>query len=143
MKRCLLISFFNSHNIGDRLIAHSLTQRYQSYYKVVKCSFEGSLDIWSEAKYQYSIKDILKKVYGNGLSLIHNIFPQNSNKEVILDQSVKHEIEKCDIVFIGGGNMLMYNYYHVFKSYIEYARSCEKQVFAVDIGVGPFSNEKE
>lgn len=143
MKRCLLISFFNSHNIGDRLIAHSLTQRYQSYYKVVRCSFEGSLDIWSEAKYQYSSKDVLKRVYGNCLSFIYNIFPQNSSKEVILDRSIKHEIEKCDIVFIGGGNMLMYDYYHVFKSYIEYARLFEKKVFAVDIGVGPFSNEEE
>lgn len=143
MKKCLLISFFNSHNIGDRLIALSLTNRYQSFYKVIKCSFEGSLDIWPENSYRYGIKDEVKRVYGNCLSFLQKLYHRSRKEDVSLDQSIMYEIETCDVVYIGGGNMLMYDYYLMFKSYLEYAKECEKPVFAVDIGVGPFSNENE
>lgn len=39
--------------------------------------------------------------------------------------------------------MLMYNNYLRFQSYLEHAKKCEKPVFAVDLGIGPFKNEDE
>ena len=143
MKRCLLISFFNSHNIGDRLIALSLTNRYKYFYEIIKCSFEGTLEIWPENSYRYGIKDEVKRVYGKFLLFLRKTHRGSKKQEVTLDQSIMHEIEMCDVVYIGGGNMLMYDYYIMFKRYLEYAKECEKPVFAVDIGVGPFSSENE
>ena len=143
MKNCLLISFFNSHNIGDRLIALSLTNRYECFYKVTKCSFEGTLDIWPENSYCYGFKDEVKRVYGKCLSFFKKKYHRSGKREFTIDQSIMREIERCDVIYIGGGNMLMYDYYLVFKSYLEYAKECKKPVFAVDIGVGPFLNENE
>ena len=80
MKKCLIISFFNSHNIGDRIIALSLANRYQKHFNVVKCSFEGTLNIWPEDKYNYGIKDDLKIIYGSCFTKLHKVFLKKKNK---------------------------------------------------------------
>lgn len=143
MKKCLIISFFNSHNIGDRIIALSLANRYQKHFNVVKCSFEGTLNIWPEDKYNYGIKDDLKIIYGSCFTKLHKVFLKKKNKEIVLDDTIKREIENCDFLCIGGGNMLMYDYYRMFYSYVNYAKKCNKNVLAVDVGVGPFSSKEQ
>lgn len=143
MKKCLLISFFNSHNIGDRLISFCLAKRYEHFYKVIKCSFEGSIEIWPESAYHYGIRDKVKRMYGCCVSYFQKQCHKSPQKEIMLDPSIMHEIKMCDVIYMGGGNMLMYDYYHMFKRYLDYAKKCKKPVFGVDIGVGPFSDENQ
>ena len=147
MYKCILVSYFNSNNIGDTLIANTLYKDVVSCgYEVYKCSYEGSFIIQEH---------IGGKTGGNSAlllvkSLIHNLLSfkyVNKMYNIIIKKlfwiEFTRRIKKCDVFIIGGGNMIMdlspeTNAASHFRQYIDIAKKNQKMVIVLAIGIGPF-----
>lgn len=152
--KCLLISFFNSHNLGDCMIAESLYNNVSKYYETEKYSYSGKSDIItdinninktnSNQKYSYrkKIYPILKKYK---IDFLVSFLRKRDNKEI---KSLRKKVEEVDLIVIGGGNMIFdieetSNSAKKFNDIVSLAKEKNKTVFAIALGIGPFQNEKQ
>lgn len=136
MVNSILVSFFNSNNIGDLLISHKLVEDIERIgYSVKPCSYEGSFNIKGKIepqKVDLSIFDKLKNRYLNFTFWLE----------------FKEDLKHTDVLILGGGNMIMdidensKSGQH-FNKYIKIAKKLNKKVVVLSIGVGPFKNEKQ
>ena len=136
MAQCVFVSFFNSNNIGDRLIADMLTASLEKNgLKVQKASYEGSFSITH------------KKLIRDGDTLVYylNRFIKKLNNIIFWIQYDK-KIKEVDLLVVGGGNMIMdlsidSKAWYFFERYIKIARKHKKKVVILSIGIGPFQSK--
>ena len=136
MVNSILVSFFNSNNIGDLLISQKLVEDIERIGYIVKpCSYEGSFKIEGKVephKVDLSIFDKIKNRYLNFKFWLE--FEEN--------------LKQADVLILGGGNMIMdidensKSGQH-FNKFIKIAKKLNKKVVVLSIGVGPFKNEKQ
>ena len=150
--KCVLISFFNSHNIGDCLIADILYKKLSSRYITEKLSYSGNPNIITNIN---DLKKTNSPLKNDGISsLIHrfvkkypfsgilSLYRKFKQKYVIL-KSLEKKIWKSDVLVIGGGNMIFdtsknSNSAFRFSEYTSIAKKHGKKVFVISIGIGPF-----
>lgn len=141
-KKCILVSFFNSNNIGDILIVEELRKLITNAgYNVIRCSYEGD----------FVIKGYVNVQKKKGISpnkLIKILTRMIGKLRIKLRKSAfrmkfKREVKKCDILVIGGGNMIFdlssksKSAAH-FKRYVDIVKKQKKKVVVLSVGVGPF-----
>ena len=143
--KCVLVSFFNSHNIGDVIIGDMLYEIVIRHCEVEKLSYTGNLIINPLNPKDNSNQVYKKRIYD---FLIRNKF----NKIIDLYyRSVKDDslgvfedkIQGVDSLVIGGGNMIFdldekSNSVKRFDDFIKIAKKHNKNIFAISIGIGPF-----
>lgn len=147
MSKCVLVSYFNSNNIGDILIANLLYKDIVNCgYEVYKCSYEGSFIIhenYDKKTSRNSILDLVNNLVYSILSFkyIDKIYSKIVKK--LFWAEFSRRIKKCDTFIIGGGNMIMdlspkTNAASHFSQYIDIARKNHKKIIVLAIGIGPF-----
>jgi len=112
--KCILISFFNSHNIGDVVISDMLYKLLSKKYKVDRFSYTGGPLVLNNTNNVFvnnsNIKGKLKLIISNALNRIHlgAIIKKYSyiNLKKIYLEEFESKICKNDILVIGGGNMI-------------------------------------
>jgi len=154
--KCILISFFNSYNIGDVVISDMLYKLLSKKYKVDKFSYTGGPLVLNDTNNvsvnNSNIKGKLKLIISNALYRIHlgviiKKYSYINLKKIYLEE-FESKICKNDILVIGGGNMIFdINKYSrsgfKFLKFIELAKKYNKKVFAISIGIGPFATQKQ
>lgn len=140
--RAVLISFFNSGNIGDLLISQILYDSFSRKFVVVSIDFndvvcKGFQD--SQTSNSENVGSDRYKYLKNLYALIRNLLSMKWN-------TVNDEIKKSQFVFIGGGNMIMDLqtvplYTYNFTRYVNIAKKNRKPVFTFSVGVGPLQTK--
>lgn len=153
----VLVSFFNTSNLGDRLISKSLIESVSKYDKnIIPIDFSGNnnfklqTDIRTEEnqvnneKNSTLVKDfIISGIDRIGLGgLLSKRAHENSK---FRNKLYEEEILNADTLIIGGGNMIFdlssnYMWSGIFGYYVNFAKSNNKKIFAISLGIGPFSN---
>lgn len=145
----LLISFFDSNNLGDLLLSKTMYEMLEERGIEVTCiDFCSSREISKEALQLYSsmekhIRNVDKnrsKIKTKYLIPLMAFLKRTRKKRWA---KIENTIATKDFVIIGGGNMLMDydifpNYSYVFSKYIRIAQKYQKQVHVLGIGAGPF-----
>lgn len=153
--RCLLVSFFDSNNLGDILIGECLWELASKNFRVDRFSYSEkqsvnrvSNDI-SEYKnliphsLMYSTKVFLKK-----FALFRHIkFYLYKYRKVNID-SLDTKMKNCDFLLIGGGNMIFdLDKFSLSAKKFDYivslAKRNNKKVFAISLGIGPFKTYQQ
>ncbi|SDP06521.1 polysaccharide pyruvyl transferase family protein [Clostridium gasigenes] len=155
MKEAIIISFFDSENIGDIILSEKLYQEYKKKIKVKRIDFlTGKL--MNESKKYITINKINENNYNNEKTIKYKLKKNNIISEIVnlkdslktiknIDwSSVEKEIKSTDILIIGGGNMLMglsYDFPMILNKYTKIAKKFNKEIRIVSVGVGPFKNK--
>lgn len=152
--KSVLVSFFNSNNIGDQLIGDFLIKMLNPYFTEIKCvSFSGNLEL--ENKFESSdvknsslvkqrINDVKNSINSNiNLGPLAHFFRKGNNQSF---DYFEKSIDKADVLVIGGGNMIFdLNYNSLsaerFNRFIEITKRKSKKIFVVSIGIGPFKTD--
>lgn len=153
--KCLLVSFFNSHNIGDCIIAESLYNTVSKEYETEKYSYSGDPYTITD------INDIIKTNSKNSNKIKKNVYrlikktkleKLISNYKLIKNKDIFKELEEkmknIDLLVIGGGNMIFDTERNSasakkFDSFITLAKKNNKKIFAIALGIGPFFNSQQ
>lgn len=150
MRKAVLISFFQSSNLGDIILSNKLYEEISLKRDIIRIDFVSGknikstkdiIEIPSEKKINNYIKERIKNVkFVTEIIDIKNTF--KCLKRVNW-KDVSKKIESCDDVIIGGGNMIMglsYDFIFLFYKYILLAKKKNKNINVVCVGVGPFKN---
>lgn len=147
-KKCLLISYFISSNIGDKVISYSLHQMLNEKFFVRTVDYSTlsrsrkELSDVSVDRGIYKIVNQLKRFP----ALLRFLKGVRFYYLGLRDATFLKEIDRCDFVVIGGGNML-YDLTketasgQYFESVINPILHNGKQVHVTSIGFGPFASE--
>jgi len=149
--RCILISFFNSDNIGDVIIANTLYEFMKNICNTERISYNSEPFVYTDINKIFirdkgNIKKIIKIILYR-LIIMCNIekiadyyrkYHKSKN-----ENKVEEKIAESDIVVIGGGNMIFdvdkfSRSASSFKKIIDMAKNHIKKVFVISIGIGPF-----
>lgn len=148
--KCILISFFNSNNIGDILIANQLYNDISACgFEVVKCSYGGNFKIIGHRKKKKSYKKVDSKIKNNIIAVNHlSNKILNKARKLLFWLRFNIRIKECDVLFIGGGNMIMdltvqSKSWLRFKKYVDIAKKYNKRVVVLSIGIGPFQTVEQ
>ncbi|EPI05397.1 polysaccharide pyruvyl transferase [Enterococcus faecalis 13-SD-W-01] len=136
--RILQFGFFDSLNIGDRLIAEEIHKQYLENHEIKALSYLGQpveeLENICVLSRKITKKNKIKKK-------IRILIPYHPNKKI--KKQVKQWIYETDCLVFSGGNLLFdLNKYS--KSYLklkwilELAKQQNKPVIALSVGIGPF-----
>jgi polysaccharide pyruvyl transferase WcaK-like protein len=154
--KCLLVSFFNSGNLGDCLIGESLYSQVSSYFETQRYSYSGSYDVITnindiKATNLNERKNFNGKVYDKlkemNLTLPIVLYRKFKKTDYNLEPLQK-KLSNVDTLVIGGGNMIFdkdrySNSALRFDSFVSLAKEKNKKVFAISIGIGPFQTERQ
>lgn len=143
-KNIILVSFFNSNNLGDKILSSNL-----NYYILNKNINVLKYDFITSLKVEKIDLEIFNNEFGPKLikskliKICKNIY--GSIKHFIsIDFSVfENEIQKCDALIIGGGNMLMglsLDFPLLFYKYVKIAKKYKKNIFLISVGAGPLGS---
>lgn len=134
MKKILLISFFNSTNIGDNAICMALQDRLSSFADVSIMDITGRPIIAPD----HSAPKITNiparyKMYNLRSFLALRKFDRTAYAESL--------IRNADLIMLAGGNMIMdlekFSYFsYLANRYISYARKLNKKTAITFVGVG-------
>lgn len=151
--KCILMSFFNSNNLGDILIGDTLNQIVSKKFNVEKVSYSGSLDeiqdsnVRNKNKKNTSIKlNIIKLFKKNGFGFIVRFYYKHIKKIDI--KMYENKISQVDALIIGGGNMIFdLDKYSSsasrFDKFVSIAKKNGLKIFAISLGIGPFQTKKQ
>lgn len=138
------MSFFNSNNIGDKVIADILLNKLSSQYSVVPCSIEGSFEIRN--RYIGEKLNLFQRALIKASKYFKFRYLTSQYKKFL--KQYKKELKGCSRVFLGGGNLLM-DYSDKTKSYqkvldyISIAADNNVDCFALSVGIGPFYSTEQ
>ncbi|KNZ42529.1 polysaccharide pyruvyl transferase family protein [Acetobacterium bakii] len=149
--KCLLISFFNSDNLGDLVISDILYNYVKIKFCTVKMSYGSNPFGFSDINGMDNVRGIKKKqIFKNNLYILILICRlekilewYRGNHKNELEIQIEEKIVENDIIIIGGGNMIFdvdkfSCSAKTFKTIIDIAKKSDKKVFAISIGIGPF-----
>ncbi|WJE46135.1 polysaccharide pyruvyl transferase family protein [Peribacillus frigoritolerans] len=156
MKKSVLVSFFNSHNLGDCLIADMLYEMVSERFVTKKYSYTGKtpniINNINEINSQKSLKSnikgsiykVLKKYDLNVFIYTYRMLLRGSKSYPEFETI----IHNADILVIGGGNMIFdidkySNSALRFNNLVSIAKKRGIKVFAISIGIGPFATLKQ
>lgn len=143
--KTILISFFNSTNLGDLILSENMC-RLIAYDSTVKCySFPGFA---KKEKLITNLQDSKNRtVCKNRVkSRIIPIYRYLRIRYLQNYRELELDIADADRIIIGGGNMLMDldfipNYIAYFHKLIEISEKYHKKVWVLCVGVGPLQNK--
>lgn len=133
-----LISRFNTNNIGDIVIANTL-KRELSQFGNINC-----ISLFGRPKFHQNVETTIKyKKNRKSNSFLETIL-RNIQKNIFLNWGIK----KGSFVIIGGGNAMVDVKATTlsasrFIPYINAAKKKNCSLAAIDIGIGPFVNDKQ
>ncbi|WP_026672880.1 polysaccharide pyruvyl transferase family protein [Alkalihalobacterium bogoriense] len=164
MKKCVLVSFFNSHNLGDCMIADMLYKKVSEHFITEKYSYSGNPLVFTDIndiggtnttnpqKINTSKRSIFKFFERSHLTILIKLYRMLKRKTSATSYAdFESKIQDADFLVIGGGNMIFdidkhSNSASRFNSFIEIAKKRDIKVFVTSIGIGPFTTwqqEKE
>lgn len=149
--RAVLVTFFNSNNIGDQLIGETLDEMVSEYFEVDKVSYSGSLQVIDDnnsisneiVERKFKFNKLLKN---NILSGISRFYYKKINTPNF--GYYEEKIKNADVLIIGGGNMIfdMEKYTASamrFFQFVKIAKKYNKKIFAISLGIGPFQSKAQ
>ena len=156
MKKLTVLSFFNSSNIGDLLIAECALNIFSEVQNCSFCDISGEridVDQWRKkdlqeqtySSYTGPFEKIKKALLKNNITR-SVIFFYKANRSRI-PKTILKNTEESDVVVYFGGNLVMElcklptSLLVLYRS-IQALKSCGKKVFLCAVGVGPFDNRK-
>ena len=144
MQKVMLFSFFNSNNIGDRVIAEIFFSELNSKYSVIPCSIEGSFEIKNQ--YVPEKLNVCQRIFNKVLQALSIRYLTPRYKRFL--NKYRSEVKSCSHVVFGGGNLLMdysdkSHSYLKLSDYIRVALENNAECYALSIGIGPFYNSKQ
>lgn len=149
--KCLLVSFFNSSNIGDCLIADTLYNMASQKFETKKYSYSGNPNIITDINdivgTNFPVTTNMKGKIYNSIKKTKLTLPISIYRKFKSSNEMKGDFEKniieSDLLIIGGGNMIFdkdkfSNSGKRFNDLVSIAKKHKKTIFAVSIGIGPF-----
>lgn len=141
--KIILISFFDSGNLGDLLISENLFDSLNDNtvipfdFPTAKRVEKISTSLDREQPPALKRSTALRRFSADNYSWLTMILKKE------LWQSYRNSLEVADTVVIGGGNLIMdigYApcYTYLLYRYIKIAKQCGKRVHVLSVGVGPF-----
>lgn len=155
--KCVLVSFFNSYNIGDVLIADTLYTMVSKKHNVEKLSYSGDILVNIDKNQitttlnqcmWYTQKNYITKILNKfHLELIAKKYSYRKVKKTYFDV-FEDKIHKVDALIIGGGNMIFdIDVWSCsaerFNKFVKLSKKYDKKVFVISIGIGPFKTERQ
>ena len=139
MKKILLISFFNSNNIGDRAISKTFFDLLSERFDVTKCSVEGNFDIFD--RYVGEKIGAPQRVKHKLCELFGRRYTTPRYRRFLT--ACRERIGEFDAVVIGGGNIMMdyterSSSYEKYSDYVSIAKESGVPTFVFSAGIGPF-----
>jgi polysaccharide pyruvyl transferase WcaK-like protein len=145
--KCVLVSFFNSNNLGDILIGECLNDIVlKEFNEVKKVSYSGNLEVYNDGNIKEENNKNFKAIIVNliktiGLGSFLHFYYKNFKK--INLEYFENQIINSDALIIGGGNMIFdIDKFSLsakrFKTFVTIAKKYNKKVFAISLGIGPF-----
>lgn len=145
----ILVSFFNSDNLGDILIGDMLTELSSNYFNVDRISYTGSpiVGCSTNGKNVIDFKTNIIKYLSKVPLAKQVLYTARKNKPLNLEY-FESKIKDSDILVIGGGNMIFdlekYSFSSKrFRTFVMMAKKYNKKVFAISLGIGPFQTVKQ
>lgn len=149
--KLLLISFFNSTNIGDIMIGEKLGEIAENFFEVEKLSYTDSynyddININQTARTKVILSLIRKNIEKIGFRKFVYYFRWQFRKPDI--SRMYDRISNAELLVIGGGNMifdLSENSFsaNMFDAVVRIAKKKNKKIFAISLGIGPFQNKEQ
>ncbi|MDN3185222.1 polysaccharide pyruvyl transferase family protein [Enterococcus faecalis] len=151
--KALLVSYFDSTNIGDQLIYKTIEEELLADLSVVKFCYNLTKSDEIILPNMYKKRSIFQKIYGLFFKklpfsqLIVAFFKQRKLDKSKIESFVK-ELKKVDVVVFGGGNAIFdlsayTSSAEVFDRIVSLAKLENKKIFVSGIGIGPFATEKQ
>lgn len=156
--KAVLVSFFDSNNIGDLLISDALYKRVNKHFdEVTSVNFlDGRIMEQGEkitiepftpqaaVKVKSKKTEIAERLADFKLTSLNYLYLSKIKDYKLND--FEEEIKAADALIIGGGNMIFDIYERTlvaarFDNYVELAKKHNKKVFAMSLGIGPFQTE--
>ncbi len=144
MKSIILFGFFNSNNIGDRVISEIICRNLSSQFKVTCCSNEGDFVLYN--KYVNEKLNLYEKIKHRICLCCGRLYKSPKYKAFI--KTYKEALKHSSAIIFGGGNLLM-DYsektlsFAKYNEYMTLANECGKKCYAISIGIGPFATAKQ
>lgn len=154
----ILVSFFNTTNMGDLLISRTLEKKVRKYGTVESFDYLGTGEVKKNLNIESkkdesksnSIKSILVKMITWFISFLklEDFYLKHSHRRInkkIYNENFEKKILEVDSLIIGGGNMIfdlapITLSAALFDYYVRTAKRNNKPVFAISLGIGPFQN---
>ncbi|MFR6674623.1 polysaccharide pyruvyl transferase family protein [Enterococcus avium] len=156
--KATLVSFIDSSNIGDRLIAETLSEQLLTGIEIKKYSYklieESQVKINKNLVRQSKPHDIYYK-YFRQLPLIKNVVSKGkwirSRRRMYDSEDVQRfeaALQQSDFLMIGGGNAIFdlspaTLSAQRFDQVVSLAKQHQLPIFVSSIGIGPFSTKKQ
>lgn len=149
--KSLFVSFFNSANLGDCLLADSLYNVISKEFETTKYSYSGDPTVVTDLNnikdnstakkrnMKGEIYDRLKKMNFTAPIILYKTLKKDSNTH----KEFKEKLKEVEVLIIGGGNMIFdkdefSDSASHFNSYVTIAKEYNKKIFAISLGIGPF-----
>ncbi|MBM7606288.1 polysaccharide pyruvyl transferase WcaK-like protein [Metabacillus crassostreae] len=154
----VFVSFIDSTNIGDLLIAEVLEEELMKEHNVLKYSFnlipEGYISKGQREGINRNYKFLIKKIYNEHIRKIDMIdrlhllrMKYNIDKNKYLDK-FDNDIKNSDLVIIGGGNAIFDLTRHSLSAYkfnkiLKIVKKYNRKSLVTSIGIGPFQTQEQ
>lgn len=152
--KATLVSFIDSSNIGDRLIAETLSEQLLTGIEIKKYSYklieESQVKINKNLVRRSKPHDIYYK-YFRQLPLIKNVVSKGkwvrSRRRMYDSEDIQRfeaALQQSDFLMIGGGNAIFDPLSaQRFDQVVSLAKQHQLPIFVSSIGIGPFSTKKQ
>lgn len=156
--KATLVSFIDSSNIGDRLIAETLSEQLLTGIEIKKYSYklieESQVKINKNLVRRSKPHDIYYK-YFRQLPLIKNVVSKGkwvrSRRRMYDSEDIQRfeaALQQSDFLMIGGGNAIFdlspaTLSAQRFDQVVSLAKQHQLPIFVSSIGIGPFSTKKQ
>jgi polysaccharide pyruvyl transferase WcaK-like protein len=156
--KATLVSFIDSSNIGDRLIAETLSEQLLTGIEIKKYSYklieESQVKINKNLVRRSKPNDIYYK-YFRQLPLIKNVVSKGkwvrSRRRMYDSEDIQRfeaALQQSDFLMIGGGNAIFdlspaTLSAQRFDQVVSLAKQHQLPIFVSSIGIGPFSTKKQ
>lgn len=156
--KATLVSFIDSSNIGDRLIAETLSEQLLTGIEIKKYSYklieESQVKINKNLVRRSKSHDIYYK-YFRQLPLIKNVVSKGkwvrSRRRMYDSEDIQRfeaALQQSDFLMIGGGNAIFdlspaTLSAQRFDQVVSLAKQHQLPIFVSSIGIGPFSTKKQ
>lgn len=156
--KAVVISYFKSSNIGDCILSKCLLEQFQNDFECEKVSYSlkpfeytdinqmDEINLNFAADIKSNILFFLKKF---GLHRLSEKYYWHKKYLSSFDRiKIEYIISQCDIVIIGGGNMIFDLESGSlsagrFRYFAKIAKKNRKPVLVCSIGIGPFENDNQ
>jgi polysaccharide pyruvyl transferase WcaK-like protein len=145
MKKCMLISYFYSDNLGDICISNKIESEVKKYFEITKYHINGNINIEKRKKNAHKKNKIITIMRKIKLGFLYDFY-----SKIKIKSRVNYELSKMsfDCAIFGGGNLLFettYNskYIKNIENICNFLRKHNIPYIFSSIGAGPFFNKAQ